>query len=483
MPDSLVSTAAIELAGKVAVVTGSSSGIGQAIAIGTGKCRGRRAHSRRSQPRRRRCDLSRQIRQLGRKSELIVADFTDEEAIASFAESAWNWRGGVDIWVNNAGGDILTGPFARERFDEKLRLLWQIDVRGDRATLAGNRRKMKQRGHGAIVNIGWDQAATGMAGDSGELFATTKGAVTSFTLSLAKSLAPEVRVNCVAPGWIKTAWGGQASRIWDDRIADETLLAPLGHAAGRGASRPVFGLAGGGVHHRPGVRGQRRTERMKATPMIRRSHQLESESPPPSTDDWPGTIVELDAALDPVEAFQRLCHLPHCIFFDSAQRGGSVGRYSFIAADPFEVLTASPDDRDGLGPNRWIAPTVINRLPLPDLPPFQGGMAGMFGYELAHSLERLPAARFDEFQVPGLFLGLYDVVVAFDHERGKAWIISQGFPEIEPAQRRRRAEERANEFRRWLDATPIRSPASSQPKRSIDSRRAIGAAICDGQTA
>jgi 3-oxoacyl-[acyl-carrier protein] reductase len=227
MSNPVISPAAIDLAGKAAVVTGSSNGIGQAIAIELASAGAdvliHAGHNRAAGD-----ATVAQICQLGRKAELIVADFTDDQAVASFAESAWNWRGGVDIWINNAGGDILTGPFARERFDNKLRLLWQIDVV---ATVQLSREigaRMKQRGHGSIINIGWDQAATGMAGDSGELFATTKGAVTSFTLSLAKSLAPAVRVNCVAPGWIKTAWGGQAGRSWDDRIADETLLGRWG---------------------------------------------------------------------------------------------------------------------------------------------------------------------------------------------------------------------------------------------------------------
>jgi 3-oxoacyl-[acyl-carrier protein] reductase len=227
MPDPVFSSAEIDLAGKVAVVTGSSSGIGQAIALelaGAGAdVLVHAGHNRAGGD-----ATVEKIRQLGKKSELIVADFTDDQAVASFAESAWNWQSGVDIWVNNAGGDILTGPFARERFDDKLRLLWQIDVL---ATVRLSREigaKMKLRGCGSIINIGWDQAATGMAGDSGELFATTKGAVTSFTLSLAKSLAPEVRVNCVAPGWIKTAWGSQASQFWDNRIADEILLGRWG---------------------------------------------------------------------------------------------------------------------------------------------------------------------------------------------------------------------------------------------------------------
>ena len=75
-----------------------------------------------------------------------------------------------------------------------------------------------------ILNVGWDQAATGMDGDSGELFAAAKAAVMAFTKSLAVSLAPAVRVNCVAPGWIKTAWGESAPDEWQARIMRETPL-------------------------------------------------------------------------------------------------------------------------------------------------------------------------------------------------------------------------------------------------------------------
>ncbi|MCG8586376.1 MAG: SDR family oxidoreductase, partial [Pirellulales bacterium] len=67
-------------------------------------------------------------------------------------------------------------------------------------------------------------AETGMAGDSGEMFAATKGAVMNFSRSLAKSLAPEVRVNCLAPGWIRTKWAEQASDYWQDRAKAESLL-------------------------------------------------------------------------------------------------------------------------------------------------------------------------------------------------------------------------------------------------------------------
>ena len=78
------------------------------------------------------------------------------------------------------------------------------------------------------MNTGWDQAEQGMAGDSGQFFATTKGAVMAMTRSLAHSLAPEVRVNCVAPGWIRTSWGQNASDAWQQRAKNESLLARWG---------------------------------------------------------------------------------------------------------------------------------------------------------------------------------------------------------------------------------------------------------------
>ena len=106
-----------------------------------------------------------------------------------------------------------------------------------------------------------------------------------------------------------------------------------------------------------------------------------------------------------------------------------------MAADPFDFLRLTADGSDALAAlekriNRFAAESIDG------LPPFQGGAAGLFGYELGRSLECVPAARIDEFQVPALAVGLYDVVVAFDHAAGRAWIISQGFPEIEPSRRR-----------------------------------------------
>jgi para-aminobenzoate synthetase component I len=149
------------------------------------------------------------------------------------------------------------------------------------------------------------------------------------------------------------------------------------------------------------------------------------------------------------DVFLRMAHLPHCLFLDSALEHPTLGRYSFLAADPFDFVAVSADGSDALRSlTERLAPWVAAGVP--GLPPFQGGAAGLFGYDLGRSLERLPAPRTDEFGVPALAVGLYDVVVAFDHLSGRAWIISQGFPETDPISRRRRAARRLAQVRAWI---------------------------------
>lgn len=216
-----------ELRGRSALVTGSSSGIGRAIALQLAAAgadvvvhtRGNLAGAE---------QVVQQIRSLGRRSDVICADFSDQTTHSAFVEQAWSWAGHVDIWVNNAGADVLTGTAADWSFEKKLDYLWRVDVLGTMgiSRLVGQRMVQatddsKDR---SILNIGWDQAESGMGGDSGEMFAATKGAVMAFTRSLAQSLAPRVRVNCLAPGWIRTAWGAEATEYWQQRVCRESLL-------------------------------------------------------------------------------------------------------------------------------------------------------------------------------------------------------------------------------------------------------------------
>jgi 3-oxoacyl-[acyl-carrier protein] reductase len=153
-----------------------------------------------------------------------MADLGDVSVLTSFVDSCWSELKHVDIWVNCAGVDLLTGPASDWPFSDKLQRLYEVDVRSTLllSRLAGAR--MIAADGGVILNIGWDQAERGMEGDSGELFAAAKSAIMGFTRSLAVSLAPKVRVNCLAPGWIRTKWGEGASSVWQERVVRETPL-------------------------------------------------------------------------------------------------------------------------------------------------------------------------------------------------------------------------------------------------------------------
>jgi para-aminobenzoate synthetase component 1 len=178
----------------------------------------------------------------------------------------------------------------------------------------------------------------------------------------------------------------------------------------------------------------------------------------------------------PWNAFRQLAGLPRPMFFDSAMPHVLLGRYSFITADPFEwiasrgqhIVTGTHRLR-GTDPFRVLEDTLrlYRSEAVPGLPPFQGGAAGLFGYDLCHHLEKLPRPRWDEFESPDLAIGLYDWVIAFDLMERRAWLISTGFPETEPHQRLRRAAKRRAEIRRLLAGN---SPAAPPHRRLYSDR-------------
>lgn len=212
------------LTDRLAVVTGSSSGIGRAIALELARG-GAHVVVHCGSSTERAEQVAAEIRAMGRQAHVVTCLLDEAAGRADLIDEVARLRPEPpDIWVNNAGADLLTGGNAQSSFEEKLERVLRVDVRGTVELSRAIGAQMRDRGQGAILNIGWDQAATGMAGDSGELFAAAKNAIMGFTRSLALSLAPQVRVNCIAPGWIRTAWGETASATWQQRVLDETPL-------------------------------------------------------------------------------------------------------------------------------------------------------------------------------------------------------------------------------------------------------------------
>jgi 3-oxoacyl-[acyl-carrier protein] reductase len=201
------------LAGRAVLVTGASSGIGKAIALGAARAGADVAITYRTNEAGAR-EVERSICALGRRAAVFKFDVADEASLRALGPEAHRALGRIDAWVNNAGADILTGPGASLSDLDKLDLLLAVDLRGTILTswqavaILG-----AQEGGGVIINMSWDHVLTGMAGTNPQLFAAVKGGVLAFSKSLARSVAPKVRVNVIAPGWIQTSF----SEELDDR--------------------------------------------------------------------------------------------------------------------------------------------------------------------------------------------------------------------------------------------------------------------------
>jgi 3-oxoacyl-[acyl-carrier protein] reductase len=214
----------VTLEGKVVVVTGGSSGIGRAIA---GRCAGAGADVLISYRRNRRGaeEVAGELAATGRRIEVLQVDIAREEDIAKLASEARARFGRVDVWINNAGADILTGDGARLPPREKLDLLLAVDVRGTiLASWAAAALMREQGGQGVIINMSWDHVNLGMAGENPVLYSAAKGAVMSFSKSFAREVAPDIRVNILAPGFIQTAFGQDANPRFRDEVV---VLTPL----------------------------------------------------------------------------------------------------------------------------------------------------------------------------------------------------------------------------------------------------------------
>ena len=216
------------LAGKTIVVTGASSGIGRAIALAMAHAGGDVAVTYRANEDGVRA-VAREIETLGRRTHVAKLDLANAASIDALAEQVRAAFGRIDVWVNNAGADILTGRGAELSTLEKLDQLLAVDLRGTiLASWKAAELMRAQPDGGVILNMSWDHVNFGLEGTNPEMFSAAKGGVMSFSKSLARSVAPKVRVNILAPGWIETAFGSGVGRPYYHQVEEATPLGRWG---------------------------------------------------------------------------------------------------------------------------------------------------------------------------------------------------------------------------------------------------------------
>jgi 3-oxoacyl-[acyl-carrier protein] reductase len=214
----------VTLKGKRVVVTGGSSGIGRAIARRCAEAgadvlftyRGNRRGAE---------ETAHELSGTGRRVLVQQADISREEDIVALGRQARESLGRVDVWINNAGADILTGAGGKLSPRKKLDLVLAVDVRGTVLASWEAAKLMGAQGPGGvIINMSWDHVTLGMAGENPVLYSVAKGAVMSFSKSFAREVAPDIRVNILAPGFIETAFGKDANPRFRDEVVSLTPL-------------------------------------------------------------------------------------------------------------------------------------------------------------------------------------------------------------------------------------------------------------------
>jgi NAD(P)-dependent dehydrogenase (short-subunit alcohol dehydrogenase family) len=186
------------LNGAVALVSGASRGIGRAVAVDLAAAGCDVVVAARSAGAL--AEVAGEIEALGRAALALPADLSAVESLPGVAEQAFAWRGRVDVLVNAAGVIVRTGPL--EVTPEEWDTVFDVNVRGTFFLTRELGRRMLAAGGGSIVTI------TSLAGElptrAALGYQASKAALIQLTRALAVQWAPTVRVNAVAPGYVRT---------------------------------------------------------------------------------------------------------------------------------------------------------------------------------------------------------------------------------------------------------------------------------------
>jgi len=202
----------MDFTGKVAIVTGSAAGIGAAVAESLA-AKGAKVAINYTKSETEAKEVVAACQAAGGEAILAQGNVADDAACKAIAAKALDAWGRIDILVNNAG----TTKFAdHDKLDElsadDFLNIYSVNVVGAFQMIRACAPAMKAQGYGSVVNISSIAGVTGIG--SSVAYAASKGALNTMTLSLARALGPEIRVNAVCPGFVGTRW-------FRDRLGEE----------------------------------------------------------------------------------------------------------------------------------------------------------------------------------------------------------------------------------------------------------------------
>ena len=192
----------------IVVVTGGSSGLGQAIAVDVARRGAKAVIINYASSKDAAEETAGMIRAEGAEAVVVQGDVADDEACKRIAEAARPY-GRIDALFNNAGTTKFAGHADMDAVssDDFLRL-YSVNVVGAFQMLRAARDLLEAAPQpGAVVNTASIAGVTGIG--SSVPYAASKGALNTMTLSLARALAPKIRVNAICPGFIDTPWFGK----------------------------------------------------------------------------------------------------------------------------------------------------------------------------------------------------------------------------------------------------------------------------------
>src|SRR5712692_1741442 len=157
------------------------------------------------------------------------------------------------------------------------------------------------------------------------------------------------------------------------------------------------------------------------------------------------TLVEpLRTRRAALELFNTIAHRPYAFLLDSALDVSGQGNFSYLGCEPAAVLRCSGQEMEFVAGRERLAwrgdpfealeyvLASFRSSPPPGAPPFVGGAVGYFGYDLRDPTAPLVRRAAPNLSVPDMVIGLYDAVVAHDHETAQTYLCSTGYPEREP---------------------------------------------------